>query len=72
MNYPFSIELSAKQFADHDDCLEAAVSEVVSQYPDARGYDHEARYADDERETILVDVPAAVYAIWARAEGSTS
>lgn len=65
-NYPFQILLAARPFADDDDCFAAAVAAVEAAYPDSKGYDFEPRWGDDDRETIALDVSAAVYAEWSR------
>ena len=53
-----TITVDAKRYEDADDCLAAAAAEYVEEHPEAAGYDLGARWADDEREQILLDVPA--------------
>lgn len=53
-----TIEVAAAQYVDHDDCLTAAAEDYASEHPEAAGYDLDARWADDEREVILLDVPS--------------
>jgi hypothetical protein len=53
-----TIEISAKQYEDYDDCLAAATDDYVSEHPEAEGYDMDARWSDDDRDVILLDVPA--------------
>jgi hypothetical protein len=53
-----TIEISAKQYEDYDDCLAAAAAGYASEHPEADGYDMDARWSDDERYVILLDVPA--------------
>jgi hypothetical protein len=54
-----TIEISAKQYEDYDDCLAAATDDYVSDHTEAEGYDMDARWADEsDRSIILLDVPA--------------
>lgn len=52
-----TITVSAKQYENHDDCLQAAADDYVSDHPEAEGYDLNPRWVDDEREEIALDVP---------------
>lgn len=54
-----TIEVDAAPYEDHDDCLQAAADDYVSDHPEAQGYDMNPRWADEEtdRSTILLDVP---------------
>lgn len=52
-----TITVSAKQYEDYDDCLAAAAADYVSEHPETEGYDMAPRWADDDREAILLDVP---------------
>ena len=52
-----TIEVDAAQYEDEDDCLAAAAADYAEAHPEALGYDMAARWADDERTTILLDVP---------------
>lgn len=52
-----TIELDAKKYEDFDDCLAAAAEEYVSEHPEAKGWDLDARWEDDNREVILLTVP---------------
>jgi hypothetical protein len=52
-----TIKVAAAQYIDHDDCLAAAAEDYVSEHPVAAGYDLAARWQDDERDAILLDVP---------------
>lgn len=53
-----TITVDAKQYEDHDDCLASAAADYVGEHPEAEGYDMDPRWGDDDRETILLDVPA--------------
>jgi hypothetical protein len=53
-----TIEVTAAQYVDHDDCLTAAAEDYASEHPEVAGYDLDARWQDDERDVILLDVPA--------------
>lgn len=52
-----TIEIDAAKYEDHDDCLAAAVRDV-QKARGLKGWALRARWADDNRETILIDVPA--------------
>lgn len=53
-----TIEVSAAQYEDYDDCLAAAAADYVRDHPEARGYDLSPRWADDDdRSVILLDAP---------------
>jgi len=54
-----TITVPAARYDDADDCLTAAADAYVDAHPDAAGYDLAPRWADDEREHIALDVPAA-------------
>lgn len=53
-----TIAVNARLYEDEDDCLAAAEADYIDQHPEAAGWDIGARWADDQRETILLDVPA--------------
>lgn len=53
-----TITVPARRYADADDCLAAAAADYVARHPDAAGYDLSPRWADDDRDTIALDVPA--------------
>jgi hypothetical protein len=53
-----TISLSAEKFADHDDCLAAAADWYVELHPEAEGWDLAPRWASEDREEILLSVPA--------------
>lgn len=57
-NKPVTITVSAAQYEDHDDCLTAAAEDYISEHSDLEGYDLDARWADDQRDEILLTVPA--------------
>ena len=58
MSKTTTISVPAARFADEDDCL-AAAAEAVAEERGLQGWDLNPRWEDDERETILLDVPAA-------------
>lgn len=59
----YVLRMAAEQFADHDDCLQAAVDFLVRSDARYAGRDLRPRWEDERtRETILVDVPPAVAA----------
>jgi hypothetical protein len=53
-----TIEIDAKLYEDEDDCLSAAQSDYITDHPELEGWELNARWADDQRDTILLDVPA--------------
>ena len=57
MGKHITIEIDSALYADHDDCLAAAEADYAADHPEAVGYDMAARWADDDRSTILLDVP---------------
>jgi ABC-type nitrate/sulfonate/bicarbonate transport system substrate-binding protein len=52
-------------YADYDDCLAAVAADYVDDHPEAEGYDLSARWADDDREAVEIDVP-----VFDRTDGS--
>lgn len=52
-----TIRLPAAQFADYDDCLTAAAKMIAAER-DLKGWDLSPRWADEQRDEILIDVPA--------------
>lgn len=58
MNKSTTIRVKAAQYTGHDDCLSAAAADYVDEHPDLDGYDLDARWEDDERDVILLTVPA--------------
>jgi hypothetical protein len=53
-----TVTLNAGTFADDDDCLAAAAAWYVERNPELAGWDLEPRWASDDREEILLTVPA--------------
>lgn len=51
-----TIRIDAAQYQDHDDCLTAAADDAACKY-DLEGWDLNPRWEDDQRETILIDLP---------------
>lgn len=52
-----TVKVPASQYEDHDDCLEAAVTDYVEMHPEAKGWNLHARWEDGTRDVILIDVP---------------
>ena len=52
-----TLTIPAAQYADADDCLAAAAADVAQEHGVPAGYDMSPRWADDDRDEILVDVP---------------
>lgn len=53
-----TITISAHQFSDSDDCLAAAAQHYIAEHPDLVGWDLDPKWADDDREEIILTVPA--------------
>ena len=51
-----TIRIDARRYEDHDDCLTAAAADVARERG-LEGWDLSPRWADDQRDTILLDVP---------------
>lgn len=56
-NKSATITINASKYADHDDCLSAAADDYADEHG-LEGWDLEPRWGDDNRETILLTVPA--------------
>lgn len=52
-----TIRLPAAQFADYDDCLSAAAKMIAAERG-LEGWDLSPRWANEQRDEILIDVPA--------------
>lgn len=52
-----TVKVRAAQYEDHDDCLEAAAADYVETHPEAAGWALHARWEDNSRDVILLDVP---------------
>lgn len=50
-----TIELSAKNYEDHDDCLAAAIGDVCDEHG-VEAWQCDAAWEDDQRETIVVTI----------------
>ena len=59
MTEEITLSLVAKRYEDHDDCLAAAADDIAAIYG-LEGWNLNARWQDDSRETILVDLPGHV------------
>lgn len=57
MTMTMTITVDAQQYEDYDDCLAAAATDVADER-DLHGWDLSARWADDDRNQIALDVPA--------------
>ena len=51
-----TLRIDAARYADHDDCLAAAAADVSAQRG-LEGWNLNPRWADQDRDVILVDVP---------------
>lgn len=58
-NRKVTIKVSARSYEDADDCLSAAAADIVDEMGMCDGYDVNPRWGSDERDFILMDVPAA-------------
>lgn len=52
-----TLTIPAAPYADSDDCLAACAADIAAEYS-CEGYDMAPRWASDDRDAILVDVPA--------------
>jgi hypothetical protein len=52
------IEITVSANADLDDCLAEAAAEYISEHPELRGYDLSPRWANEDREQVVLTVPA--------------
>lgn len=59
MNKYTTIRIPAARYEDCDDCLTAAANDVAEERG-LKGWDLSPRWEDDERDTILVDVPEEI------------
>ena len=50
------IRIDADTYADHDDCLAAAAADYAAAH-DLAGWDLDARWADNQRDTIILTTP---------------
>lgn len=53
-----TIRIDARRYEDQDDCLSAAQADYAAEHG-LEGWDLEARWEDDQRDAILLTVPAA-------------
>lgn len=51
-----TIRVPAARYEDYDDCLTAAAHDAADEYG-IHGYDMDPRWADDDRDEILLDIP---------------
>lgn len=51
------ITIDARPYEGHDDCLAAAAADMIAQHPRLRGWNLSPRWADDDREAIVLTVP---------------
>jgi hypothetical protein len=52
-----SVEITVPANADADDCLADAAEQYIAEHDDLRGYDLSPRWADDDRESVVLTVP---------------
>lgn len=57
MSKTTTIRIPATQYVDADDCLAAAAADVAAERG-LEGWDLSPRWADEQRDVILLDVPA--------------
>ena len=57
MTNTIKITVSSAPYADHDDCLAEAAAEYAADH-DLEGWQVEACWLDDERDEIVLTVPA--------------
>jgi hypothetical protein len=51
-----TLRIAAKKYQDFDDCLTAAAEDVAEERG-LQGWDLNARWEDEQRDVILIDVP---------------
>ncbi len=56
-----TLRIDARRYADYDDRLAAAAADAAREYG-CPGYDLSPRWDDEQRDTILVDVPQSAVA----------
>lgn len=61
-NTNVTVRLHVADYTDHDDCLAAAAEEYASEHG-LEGWDLEPRWADGQRDEILLTVPAHSLAV---------
>lgn len=52
-----TITIDAARYADSDHCLTDAAADYIAAHPALAGYDLSPRWGDEQRDTILLDVP---------------
>lgn len=52
-----SIEITVSANEGADDCLAEAAEAYISEHPALEGYDLAPRWADDDRESVVLTVP---------------
>lgn len=53
-----TITVAAARYIDSDDCLADAAADYAKRHPETEGYDMSPRFADANRDVILLDVPS--------------
>lgn len=53
-----TVRISAKRYTDSDDCLADAAADYAREHG-LDGWDLDARWEDDQRDAILLTVPAS-------------
>lgn len=65
-----TVRIDARRYVDSDDCLSDAARDYTAAVEGLDGWDLDARWEDDQRETILLSVPewSSCYAMpsWAK------
>jgi hypothetical protein len=49
--------ITVRAIEAYDDCLQGAADDLVADHPDLADYDLSARWGDEDRETVRMDVP---------------
>lgn len=58
MNKSTTVSIPARRYVDSDDCLADAARDYAAEH-DLVGWDLSPRWEDDQRDTILLTVPAS-------------
>lgn len=64
-----TVSIDARRYADSDDCLTDAARDYAAEH-DLVGWDLSPRWADDQRDAILLDVPESPAVVLGRRGGS--
>jgi hypothetical protein len=58
-----TIRIDASEYDAYDDSLAAAAAAYAAAHPEAQGWDLSPRWEDQQRDGILLDVPAGRYIV---------